>query len=228
MVAVYEVGGKIRDEFMGLSNKDVDYAVEASLFEEMKEYIISEGGQIYLETPEYFTIRANLNGIAADFVLCRKDGSYSDGRRPDFVEVGTIYDDLARRDFTMNAIARNIKTGEIIDPFGGISDIRWRVVRCVGKTEDRMNEDSLRILRALRFSITKNMFMCPDIEELFKSSRWMARLSLVSQERIQNELHKMFVSNTFETMRFLVENPLLASACFPESIWLKPTSERRK
>lgn len=228
MIKVYEVGGKIRDEFMGLSNKDVDYAVEAPSFEAMREYILSEGGQIYIETPEYFTIRANVKNLAADFVLCRKDGEYSDGRRPDYVEAGTIYDDLARRDFTMNAIARNVETGEIIDPFGGVMDIERRFIRCVGDTRARMSEDSLRILRALRFSITKNMMMDSDITWLFDSSVWMDRLSLVSEERIQNEIHKMFASDTFQTMAFFGNKPYLMRACFSGSIWMKPTNEKRR
>jgi tRNA nucleotidyltransferase/poly(A) polymerase len=227
-IKVYEVGGKLRDEFMGLQNKDVDYAVEAPSYEAMRDYIIAEGGKIYLESPEYFTIRANVNEIAADFVLCRKDGTYSDGRRPDYVEEGDIFDDLARRDFTMNAIARNVETGEIIDPFGGVSDISRRFIRCVGDTRDKMIKDSLRLLRALRFSITKDMSVDSDIMYFFTSHGWMDRLKMVSEERIQNEVHKMFASNTFDTMKLFSDYPLLAKACFSGSIWLKPTNEKRK
>ncbi len=103
MVKIYLVGGSIRDQLLGLKSKDLDYAVEAGSYEEMRDYI-KENGKIFLETPEYLTIRAHLkNGEPADFVLCRKDGEYSDGRRPDKVTPGTLYDDLARRDFTVNA-----------------------------------------------------------------------------------------------------------------------------
>jgi tRNA nucleotidyltransferase/poly(A) polymerase len=227
-IMVYEVGGKIRDEIMGLPNKDVDFAVEASSFSEMRSFITSEGGTIYLETPEYFTIRANVWGLAADFVLCRKDGQYGDGRHPDTVEVGSIYDDLARRDFTMNAIARNVETKEIIDPFGGKQDIYSGIIRCVGDTNSRMDEDSLRLLRAVRFSITKKMRISDDIMWMYESAGWMEKLSRISTERIQNELHKMFVFDTLRTMVFFTRRRYLMEACFTDELWLKPTVEKRK
>ena len=91
MVKVFRVGGAVRDQFLNRPNKDVDFAVEAESYEAMKEYIVANGGKIYLETPEFFTIRGKIpNPGDADFVLCRKDGQYSDGRRPDSVSHGTI------------------------------------------------------------------------------------------------------------------------------------------
>jgi len=124
MFQKFEVGGCLRDEFKGIPSKDVDFAVEAPSFEAMRDELIEDGFEIFEERPEFFTIRAKVpkgNPLedrtrVADFVMCRKDGPSSDGRRPDFVEPGTIFDDLARRDFTVNAIARNAITGEIIDP----------------------------------------------------------------------------------------------------------------
>src|SRR5689334_19330699 len=99
-VKLYKVGGYVRDQVLGLKSKDIDYAVEAESYDAMKNHLIEKGAKIYLEQPQYFTIRGKLNDEDADFVLCRKEGKYSDGRRPDTVEIGTIYDDLARRDFT--------------------------------------------------------------------------------------------------------------------------------
>lgn len=194
----------------------------------MVNWIIESGGEIYLEAPEYFTVRGKVGGIAADFVLCRKDGEYSDGRHPETVTVGTIYDDLARRDFTMNAIARNVNTGEIIDPYNGIEDIQRRFIRCVGSCNDRFQEDSLRILRALRFSITKNFFMDLEISNTFESIYWMNRLSLVSEERIREEVTKMFQCNTPYAIKYFGSRPLLNDACFGNNIWLKPTTEKRR
>lgn len=225
MVEIYEVGGAVRDGFIGVKNKDVDYAVEANSYSDMVSWIIYNGGQIYLEKPEYFTVRARVKNIDADFVLCRKDGEYADGRHPESVTVGSIYDDLARRDFTMNAIARNVRTGEIIDPHSGVEDIRRKFIRCVGDCNDRFQEDSLRILRALRFSITKNFFMDLEISNTFESIYWMNRLSLVSEERIREEITKMFSYNTPYCIRYFGSRPLLADACFGNNIWLKPTSE---
>ena len=109
---IYQVGGSVRDEFLNIKSKDIDYAVEADSFGDMRKYMIDNGYNIFLETPQYFTIRAKFpdshecNHLVADFALCRIDGQYSDGRRPDKVHRATIHEDLSRRDFTINAIAK--------------------------------------------------------------------------------------------------------------------------
>ncbi len=227
MVNIYSVGGAVRDELLGVKSKDLDYAVEAGSFQEMKDYVISLGGEIFLETPEYVTIRARIGRETSDYVLCRKDGAYSDGRRPDSVEIGTIYDDLARRDFTINAIARK-RDGGYIDPFNGIKDIEDRVIRCVGKTEDRISEDWLRMLRAIRFSITKEMRLSKEIERTFRDTYATKKLAeTVSEERIREELYKMFKADTRETLIFFSSYPKMAYACFTGNIWLKPTTEEK-
>src|SRR6478735_1674813 len=154
----YQVGGCVRDSLLGVESKDIDFSVEAPSYEAMREAVIERCGgnpeSIKVDKPEFATIRAidpKLGGV--DFVLCRKDGAYSDGRRPDSVEMGTLLDDLARRDFTVNAIAR-ADDGSLIDPFNGQADLKLRLLRCVGGV-DRLREDSLRMLRAFRFAITK-------------------------------------------------------------------------
>jgi tRNA nucleotidyltransferase (CCA-adding enzyme) len=226
-ITVYEVGGKIRDEFMGLKNKDIDYAVEADSYYAMREYIISRGGEIFLEKPEFVTIRARIGRDAVDYVLCRKDGTYSDNRRPDFVTAGTIFDDLARRDFTMNAIARNIVTGEIIDPFSGQRDISHGIIRCVGEASERMMDDSLRLLRAIRFSITKNMIIEAEISRMFGSKFWTDRVANISQDRIRDEVSKMFVPQYINrAFRAFARYPMMAEACFEKGMWMKPTNEK--
>ncbi len=204
MCKYYQVGGCVRDRFINeifgtqLKIKDIDYSVEAESYLEMKEDIISRGGQIFLENPEYFTIRANVPGFGAcDYVLCRKDGVYYDGRRPDAVYQGTIYDDLARRDFTMNAIAVS-EDGEVIDPFNGIDDIKAKIIRCVGSIENRMSEDSLRVLRAIRFSITKDFEIEDNLFEYIANHNY--DLSKISVERIYEELRKMFSYDTLKTI----------------------------
>jgi len=197
---IYEVGGTIRDEILGIPNTDKDYAVEANSYQEMVDYVINAGGVIWQERPEFLSIRANLPSVGnADFTLCRKDGFYSDSRHPDSVTVGTIYDDLARRDFTMNAIARDIYTGEIIDPYGGIEDIQYKVIYCVGEVVDRMNEDPLRMLRAIRFSITKNMILDGRIKDFLRNGGNEFGLASVSTERIYDEMSKMFRHSTMNS-----------------------------
>lgn len=126
MIRIFEVGGCVRDEILGVPSKDIDFAMEAPSFQAMKEYMEAENFKIFLETPEYFTIRAKFpnSSLVADFVLCRKEFGYSNNRHPDLVEVGTIYDDLSRRDFTINAIAKSLDSGEFLDPHNGIDDLK--------------------------------------------------------------------------------------------------------
>jgi len=227
-IAVWEVGEKVRDAYMGLKNKDIDYAVEAYSYEQMKDYILyGLNGKIFVEKPEFVTIRALVNGYTVDYVLCRKDGTYSDGRHPDEVWAGTILDDLARRDFTMNAMAIHTETGELFDPYNGKKDIDDRIIRCVGNTEYRMGEDALRLLRAVRFSITKTMSIHRDILRMFSEPEWMDKLANVSQDRIQDEVYKMFSFDTKKSISFFGVFPMFAEACFSNGMWLEPTHKEK-
>lgn len=202
-VKLYKVGGFVRDQILGIPSKDIDYAVEANSYEIMKQYILDKGGKIYLESPGYLTIRAKLNNEDADFVLCRKDGSYHNGRHPDSVEIGDIYDDLVRRDFTMNAIAIK-EDGNYLDPYNGIQDIKDQVIRCVGSI-DRLKEDGLRLIRALRFSITKGFKLDNEIREFIQAETSIALsvMTNVSSERIMEELNKMFTKDTRLTLQII-------------------------
>src|SRR5687768_11467708 len=108
-IRFFRVGGCVRDELLGIESKDIDFAVEADSFEAMRDAVHARCSKVFLETPEFLTIRGLDPDIGAvDFVLCRKDGPTKDGRRPEFVEPGTILDDLARRDFTVNADRKSV------------------------------------------------------------------------------------------------------------------------
>lgn len=221
-IKFYKVGGYVRDQIMGVKSKDIDYAVEAPSYEAMRDYIAARG-KIYQERPQYFTVRAKLNGEDCDYVLCRKEGAYSDGRRPDEVSMGTIRDDLARRDFTCNAIALD-EQDNIIDPFLGQLDIQHRLIRCVGKAEDRFKEDSLRLLRALRFCITKNFTLTLDIHHCLDSQVMIDRLANCSVERIREELFKCFSYNTVATFELLQKYDKLFRFIFAGGdLYLVPT-----
>jgi len=218
-VKFYRVGGCVRDSLMGFWSNDIDYSVEANSFDEMRAAVIERcGGNpdcIKVEKAEFVTIRAvhPVEG-GLDFVLCRKDGAYSDGRRPDSVEIGTLLDDLSRRDFTCNAIAQDDE-GNLIDPFGGQMDIQLNVLNCVGSV-NRLREDSLRMIRALRFHITKNFALSPEIKEFLYDEENAKLLHNISQERIREELNKCFAHNTLRTINMLdrfneIKNAILAS-----------------
>jgi len=211
-VKVFTVGGCIRDELLGLPFKDVDFAIEATGgFEEMEAWIESEGFKVFKRKPEFLTIRAGvpkghkLRVLTkdADFVLCRKDGPSSNGRHPDSVESGTILEDLARRDFTVNAMAKDSE-GNLIDPFGGQRHCAASVLSFVGDPVQRIAEDGLRILRGFRFMVTKGFI--PDVataNALFSASHEV--LEGVSAERIQGELERMFKHDTIATIHILGE-----------------------
>lgn len=243
-IRIFEVGGTIRDRFLGVSNKDRDFAVEAPSWEAMRDHVHGIASKVFLESPEFFTIRALVpretvdpfgkegksGHQALDFVLCRKDSAYSDGRHPDSVEVGTIFDDLARRDFTVNAMAIDVETGELIDPHGGQADCEARLIRCVGRSADRFHEDSLRILRAIRFHITKSLSLSGEIVELLcdRGPHWPDRLKTVSTERIREELLKCFQHDTIRTLAMLQTiNPAFTEVLFGGALWLEPTLAAR-
>ena len=146
MFKFYEVGGKVRDELLGLTNKDIDYVAvpceealkenltTCDMFQLLWEHLIAEKFEIFLVTPDCYTIRARFpegykyQGVA-DFVMARKEVGYIPGTRTPIVEPGNLYDDLLRRDFTVNALAKDPDTGEIIDYFGGLKDIKEKLLR---------------------------------------------------------------------------------------------------
>lgn len=224
----YMVGGAVRDFYRGVKPKDVDFAVEAESYEAMRAWIVGTGATIFLETPQYVTIRANhpVHG-GVDYVLCRKDGAYSDGRRPDEVTPGSILDDLARRDFTMNAIALpQHEKGAPIDPHGGINDIADRFVRCVRGVE-RFEEDRLRILRAYRFAITFGYSLALGINAYIRYIGSKGDLFPgVSSDRIKDELVKIARSN--EGLMPLIGSDVGRAILLEadrRGVWLRPTME---
>jgi len=229
-VKFYLVGGAVRDKFLGLDSKDKDYAVEADSYADMIQEIKNRGGEIFLEKPEFATVRAKMPVLGcADFVLCRRDGYYSDGRRPDSVAPGTLIDDLSRRDFTVNAMAID-EDNNLIDPFNGKDDLlNKKIIACVGGTKARFEEDSLRMLRAIRFLITKDLGLSSEIINCLNDSEMVLLLKRVSAERIREELYRCFYHDTRRTIAILNCFPLVREFIFSyTNIWLEPTSKERK
>lgn len=239
-VTLYQVGGSVRDELLGLKSKDIDFAVECGLFHDLQIWLRQNDFDVFLEQPEYMTARARFpkgfefagqefSGVTADFVVCRTEAHYSDARHPDNVGVGTIDDDLARRDFTVNAMARR-EDGSIYDPYAGEYDLEARVLKAVGDPYLRIREDPLRILRALRFMITKNMTPVASLSEaIMQPEHLSALVQSVSEERVRDELFKMFKYDTYKSMVLLLNTyPMIGRTLFKYSdVWLKPTLESR-
>lgn len=194
---IYAVGGCVRDFLLHYHPKDVDfctnattkqmYEVARTLAQELHEecYIIPTG-------EEFGTLTFHFHeGGQYEVTSYRREGAYHDGRHPDEVVFTTsIVEDLARRDFTCNAIAMNWETKELIDPFGGATDIENGIIRCVGNPKERFEEDALRILRLARFAIKYN-FKIED-STLKAAVELINNVKKVSWERIGAEFTKIF------------------------------------
>ena len=188
----YMVGGCVRDSVLGRKPHDYDICTSATPDEILKafpdEEIIPTGLQ-------HGTVTILINKEPFEVTTYRIDGDYSDNRRPDNVTfTKNLVEDLQRRDFTINAMAYNPKTG-LIDPFNGMEDIKYKKIRCVGFAEDRFNEDALRILRAIRFEAQLGFAGFP--ETMFEIERQYERLKNISVERINSEFCKIVASNQF-------------------------------
>lgn len=231
----YIVGGWVRDKIINPDSepKDLDLCMVAPSFEEMEKEVVRLGGKIFISKPEYFTIRCNIPELGAvDVALARSDGLYSDSRRPDEVSTAKdIEEDLKRRDCTMNAIAIDISTNEIIDPFSGLKDISDGVIKAVGNARERVDEDGLRLLRYFRFGITKYFEFDKEIIDLLKDCSCVYKsLDSVSSERIREEIFKCFKFDTLATLSRLEAYKGIRDYIFYDGdlgLWLKPTFERK-
>jgi poly(A) polymerase len=242
MFKFYEVGGKVRDEILGLESKDVDYVAvpsdkllqdfdtAESMFSMLEQYLRDEKFEIFLITADCFTIRAKFpkdhkySGVA-DFVMARKEVGYIPGTRTPIVKPGTLYDDLERRDFTLNALAKD-EDGTIIDYFNGRLDLERKVLITPKSCKETFNDDPLRILRAIRFSITKG-FSLKFLDYYINNYDYENKMGVVSTERIREELLKCFKHDTLKTLEMLYYFPTLKNYIFENKLlWLKPTTEQ--
>ena len=180
------VGGCVRDMLMGKVPHDIDITTNATpdeIKEVFKDYHTLDIGA------KHGTITVILQGEPIEITTYRRESTYTDGRHPDSVTfTRSITDDLSRRDFTCNAIAYSPTVG-IVDPFDGQSDIKSKTLRCVGTSAERFKEDSLRILRGLRFASCLGFTIEEDTAKAMYTCREL--ISIVSPERIFTELSKL-------------------------------------
>lgn len=182
----YLVGGCVRDLLRGTVPHDWDLCTSAR----PEQVTACFAGERVLPTGlKHGTVTVLLGQIPYEITTFRVDGAYSDGRRPDQVRfVARLEEDLARRDFTMNAIAMDA-AGTVYDPFGGQADLHAGLVRCVGEPDRRFQEDGLRILRGLRFAAVLDFRL--EEETARGILRERERLSCVAAERLQGEFTKL-------------------------------------
>ena len=194
------VGGCVRDSIIGLKPNDYDITTSAKPNEIMN---IFKNEKIIETGIKHGTVTLIKNGIEYEITTYRIDGEYNDNRRPDFVEfTNDINKDLQRRDFTINAIAYNHRIG-IVDTFDGIGDICKKIIKTVGKADERVNEDGLRIIRAVRFSCKLGFDIEKDtLTSIYKNINLIKNVSI---ERIQNEFNKILLSDSPENLYILYQ-----------------------
>lgn len=206
---VFLVGGCVRDIFLNRKPKDYDFASSARPQDMIK--IFNENNiKTYPTGIDYGTITVLISGDSFEITTFRSDGDYSDGRRPSVVEFSrSIDEDLKRRDFTMNALALNPKSG-VIDNHNGIQDLQNGIIKAVGNAEKRLKEDFLRAFRAVRFANQLDM----DIENTVRLSieNNSELVKNISNERISEELNKTLTSGNdlkyVELLSILLKNML--------------------
>lgn len=190
----YLVGGCVRDMLRGVNPKDWDATTNATpeqiiqLFGKDETFYENDFGTVGVKTES-----ENETTKVVEVTPYRTEGEYQDARRPSSVTwAQTIEDDLARRDFTINAIAFNPISGHLIDPYGGQDDLRHEVLQTVGNPHERFSEDALRMLRALRLSCELGFAI--DGVTLMAISSQKDALSKISRERVRDELVRIILS----------------------------------
>ena len=193
-VRAFVIGGYVRDVILGRECKDIDVVVEGSGIELAKKVASKLGKGAHVNIFKNFgTAMIHLEDIELEFVGARKE-SYRDHSRKPLVEDGTIQEDQERRDFTINAlaVALHSESNEIIDPFGGLEDIRNKILRTPLLPDQTYSDDPLRMMRAIRFSSQLGFQI--ETESLSSISRNKERIRIVSKERIADELNKIVLS----------------------------------
>lgn len=217
----YIVGGCVRDALVGIEPHDYDITTSA-LPEEVKEVF---SGYNVIETGiKHGTVTVIVEGYPLEITTFRVEGKYLDGRRPSRVAfTRNLREDVARRDFTMNAMAMDIH-GNVYDFFGGREDLDAGIIRAVGEAKVRFEEDALRIMRALRFSSVTGF----EIEDKTSKAIFDCKemLERISTERIREELVKLLVGR--DVRRVLLEYWEVFSVIMPELALMKDFEQKNK
>jgi poly(A) polymerase len=185
------VGGPVRDAFLGGVPGDLDLTTDATP-EQVLAITRRWADRTWTIGIEFGTVGLRKNDAIFEITTYRSEAYDRRSRKPD-VKYGTsLVDDLQRRDFTINAMAARLPSYELVDPFGGLEALRDKVIRTPGRPEDSFDDDPLRILRAARFAARLNFAVADDVKTAMEAQA--PRLSIVSAERISDELTKLMVA----------------------------------
>lgn len=192
---VYAVGGCVRDALLGLTPQDYDLCTSAT---PAQMHQVFAGYRLVCSGEKHGTVGVVLEGSVIEITTFRTEGGYDDNRHPGWVRfVPRVEDDLARRDFTVNAMAYHPLEG-YIDPFGGREDLQRRILRAVGDPEKRFTEDALRILRGVRFAV--RFGLAPESATEQAMFRLAPLMDNLARERVFEELCKLLPRVTAEDL----------------------------
>jgi poly(A) polymerase len=213
----YAVGGYVRDIFLGRHSKDMDFVTVGSGIEVAEAVAKALGKGTHLSVFRNFgTAQVKRGGLELEFVGARKESYSRDSRKP-IVEDGTLEEDLSRRDFTVNALAvcvNAVNFGELIDLFNGLGDMQAKIIRTPLDPDITFSDDPLRMMRAVRFATQLCFNIYPDTFEAIR--RNAARISIISRERIADELNKIMASPVPSIGWKLLNDCGLLRLIFPE------------
>ena len=223
--AAYAVGGCVRDSLLGLAPHDWDLCTAARPEQVMELF----GEKQCIPTGlQHGTVTVKRDGRLYEITTFRTEGSYSDGRHPDSVAfVPDLREDLARRDFTINAMAWSLGEedfGRLVDPFDGMRDLHEGIIRTPCDPDVTFSDDPLRMMRAVRFASQLNFRLFPETFEAIVRNR--ERIGIVSRERIAVELNKIVLSPVPSVGFDLLERTGLLELIFPEMQRLKGVERR--
>jgi poly(A) polymerase len=184
------VGGRVRDWLLGLPTPDLDVATDAKPTE-MLGILRGWADELWLQGVRYGTIGVSIGGERVEITTYREEWYPEDSRKPEVHFARDIRSDLSRRDFTVNAVAVRTPTGEIFDPTDGLQDLRRKILRTPSEPDQAFTDDPLRMLRACRFAAALGFEVADEVVDA--AHRMRDRLSIVSRERVRDELSKLLV-----------------------------------
>ena len=223
----YVVGGYVRDIFLQRPSKDIDVVVVGSgiAMAEALGKRLGRGAHVSV-FKNFGTAQVKCHGTEVEFVGARKESYQRDSRKP-IVEDGTLEDDQNRRDFTINALAVCLnkgRFGELVDPFGGMNDLKEKIIRTPLDPDITFSDDPLRMMRCIRFATQLNFYIDDDTFESLCRNR--ERIEIISRERIADELNKIMLSPIPSKGFIDLDRSGLLELIFPELVALQGVETR--